>query len=66
MSKHYAEVTHGSRTIMGTEWPVYSFVEKLEDHNWLAVYNLCNGVPSGSKKFCTMHAAIVAIGEAAA
>ena len=61
MTKH-AEVTHGSRLVMGTEWPVYSFVEKVGDHCWLAVYNLCNGVPSGSEKFRTRREAVEAIG----
>ena len=42
--KRYAEVNHGTRTIMGTDWPVTSYVTK-SGRKWVATHKLCNGVP---------------------
>jgi hypothetical protein len=55
------EIEHGKEVIMGTAWPISSFVEKRDRGGWLATYRLCNGVPDGSKIFKTKREAIESI-----
>ena len=43
---------HGSRTIMGTNWPVVSYVERQEHHGrvrWVVHRFVCNGVAESAK-----------------
>lgn len=59
------EVSAGKRTIGGTDWPVSNSVDAVYYEGklryYLAVYGLCNGVPSGSEQFKTKKEAIAAI-----
>lgn len=60
-----AEVRSGTRTINGTEFPVTSQVHRIAGGSrveWLATYNLCNGVPAGAETFRTRREAMEAIG----
>lgn len=48
-------VEAGKRTILGTDWPVFSTVTRLTRagkpigrRQWLVTYGICNGVASGS------------------
>lgn len=56
-----ATVEHEARTIMGTNWPVESFVTREEHFGkpyWLLTKYLCNGVPQDAKRFNTRKAAL--------
>ncbi len=58
-------VTHGTRTVMGTEFPVESILEKsprkpggLPGGPWLVTIRLCNGVSEGKRRFRTKREAM--------
>ena len=58
-------VTHGTRTVMGTEFPVESILVKsprkpggLPGGPWLVTIRLCNGVPEGARRFKTKREAM--------
>ena len=62
-TKRYAEVQHGKRTVMGTEWPIYSFIERAHSgRRFVATHRLCNGVPSHTTTHATLREAKEAIG----
>jgi hypothetical protein len=52
-----AYVRHGTRTIAGTDWPVYSMVRwdgigyGARAKPWVATIALCNGIPSHARRF---------------
>ena len=67
-----ASITTGKRLIAGTEWPVYSYVEretwidpisKKRKYEYRLVKSLCNGVPSGTEIFKTKKDALKALEE---
>jgi len=62
--KRYVEVKDGERTVLGTQFPIVSFVEKSGSKSkpWRATYGLCNGVPTSSEDFATLGEAKEAIG----
>ena len=63
--KSLRTVIHGTRTIMGTESPVESILEKsprkpggLPGGQWLVTIRLCNGTAEGSRRFRTKREAM--------
>ena len=63
--KSLRTVIHGTRTIMGTEFPVESILEKsprkpggLPGGPWLVTIRLCNGVSEGARRFRTKREAM--------
>ena len=59
--KETFRVLIGTRNILNTEWPIESFVTRCQEGKkifWIATYSLCNGVPSGSRRFSSQRAAI--------
>ena len=57
-----AAIQIGIRTIMGTNHPIETVVYRNGPRQWVVAYALCNGVPSGSEKFHSRHAAFDAAG----
>jgi len=60
--KEVATVTHGTINKMGTDWPIETCVHRIKEGThkpyWLVTYNLCMGIPTGSKRFSTLTAAM--------
>ena len=54
-------VHHGTKQILGTEWPDESFMERRGPRDYLVTYHLVNGVPSGAEKFRTRREAEAAL-----
>ena len=58
-------VCHGYRTVMGTDFPVESYLEKsprkpgeLPGGPWLVTIRLCNGTAEGGRRFRTKREAM--------
>ena len=52
-------VCHGYRKVMGSNFPVESWVEKEPGHRYfVVVVQNCNGVPDLTKRFATKKAAL--------
>lgn len=57
-------VQNGTRTILGTDYPVYNVVHRV-DHGgrrWQVTWALCNGTPAGTQKYATKMEAVAAAG----
>ena len=52
------EIEDGSRTIMGTCWPIVDQVRREGPREWVAVIGLCNGIAFFSRTFNTRRKAI--------
>ena len=61
-------VSSGYRTMAGTDWPVYSILERTADHlparggKWRVTWGICNGIPVGSSRYRTKREALDAMG----
>lgn len=57
-------VTHGIRTIRGTDFPVESYLEKdpmvpgVHGGNWLVTVRCCNDLAEGTRRFKTKREAM--------
>jgi len=52
------QVDHGKRTVMGTDWPVYSTIDRLPNRKgFLVTFNICNGTSDGNRRFRTLREA---------
>jgi len=59
--KEVERVFLGVKKELGTDWPRESVVHRIRDGKrtyWLATYNICNGVPTGSRRFATKAEAV--------
>ena len=45
------EIKTGTRTIAGTDWPVYDQLVKTGAREWTVVRELCNGTPRSAESF---------------
>ena len=57
--------TTGKRTILGTDWPVETLVDRRGQFGsfyWLVTWGLCNGAAERSERFTTKKAALEAAG----
>ncbi len=57
--------THGTRRILGTDWPVYDTLDRVTRGSrprWIVTRNLCNGVPDIAEVYRTRAAALAALG----
>ena len=52
-----ARICTGTRKILNTDWPIETVAKRLQEEGkapyWLVTYNVCNGIPDGSKRFAT-------------
>ncbi len=56
--KEIKRVEHTTRLVMGTVWPDETILEKAAGAGvYRITYHLCNGVPSGARRFWTRHEA---------
>lgn len=68
MGEPIAAVRHGTRLILGTEWPVESIVYRYLDRGrarWVLVERQCNGVSRRSEIFRFKWTALTALAEIA-
>ena len=63
--KEIARRETGTRTILGTNWPVVDVVRANGKRGYLLTYGLCNGVPAGAIRYRTKREALAALYEAA-
>ena len=56
--------TTGRRFVMGTSWPIESFVTREDPRVWVLTRNLCNGTADGTETFRTRKAALAALAAA--
>lgn len=64
--KRITEKTTGTRQILGTDWPIYSYVERvawLGKVEWEVTFSLCNGVPAKTATYKTRKEALQAFNE---
>ena len=64
--KRIASVTHGKQMIMGTDWPIESYVDRVEylgAVKWRLTKMLCNGDASGTETYKTKREALSALNE---
>jgi len=47
--KSVASITTGHRRAYGTDWPIETAVYRAGPRRWVVAFNLCNGVPSGTR-----------------
>ena len=63
--KTIAQVEHGKRTVLGTDWPITSYLERVAGKGrrptWVVTWNLCNGVPTGTTVYPTKREALEAL-----
>ena len=64
--KEIKRICTGISNILNTDWPIESFIVRVQESGrkrpyWRVTYNLCNGVPSGSKSFATRSEALAAL-----
>jgi hypothetical protein len=65
-----ARICTGTTNKMGTEWPIESYMSRIQEEGktrpyWLVTYNLCSGVPTGSMRFATKAEALAELDEIA-
>lgn len=56
-----AERTFGTRRILGTDYPIRSFVRYNGPGRWVLTSAVCNGVAYGSRTYRTFRAALAAL-----
>ena len=56
-----ARIEHGYQTIMGTNWPIESFVTRHAPKRWVLTARLCNGIPDYSETYTTKREALKAL-----
>lgn len=62
--KRIASVTHGKRMIMGTDWPIESYVDRVEylgAVSWRLTKLICNGDALGTETYKTKREALAAL-----
>lgn len=57
MRKLLEEIHVGTRTIAGTEWPIYDQLHRTGEREWTVTRELCNGVPRSSETYRSESAA---------
>jgi len=60
-TREIARVCTGTRLVMGTEWPIESYLTRQEYFGkvrWIITWNLCNGTPSGTEECATKKGAL--------
>ena len=65
-SKRIASVVHGERNIMGTDWPIESYIDRVEylgAVSWRLTKLLCNGDALGTETYKTKREALSALNE---
>ena len=63
-SKRIASVVHGKQMIMGTDWPIESYVDRVEylgAVKWRLTKLLCNGNALGAETYKTKREALSAL-----
>lgn len=62
MRQRVATMELEPRTIDRQAWPVLNLVEQVGPAEWVAVVELCDGLPAGVQKFDSEQKALEAIG----